>query len=403
MIHESETINRRSLEAAVVGSMVLFDGRDAAEFAATELSGVEFSVPEFRTLFRATCDMTASGKPLDVLTISEELAKRGELQAAIVAEVFEAVPHAGHIRYYVQNLQAQHQRDELQRQSDRQKRRAEDQTCDPNDTIEMSQRELDAIRAGNVRQSELKTAADALRDADELNNNPAKIIPTGISGLDRQLNGGIRGGQLIVVGGRPGIGKSTLMTQIVLHAAKSDRPGVIVSLEMEAAEIGNRALQTIGRQRFAELPVFFYDKPDVSKIVSIIRLAKRQHAIELACIDYLQLLESPVVKNELRERQVATICRRMKLLAMELKIPILLGSQLNRGSEKRSRPSLTDLRESGAIEQEGDVVILIGGEMETDERELDVAKQRNGPPGIVQTMFDRPRFEFSSQPFTGKL
>ena len=134
-----------------------------------------------------------------------------------------------------------------------------------------------------------------------------------------------------------------------------------------------------------------------------IRLAKRRHSIELAAVDYLQLIESPKERNELRERQVATMSRGLKRLSMELQIPILLGSQLNRESEKRGRPSLADLRESGAIEQDADIVILIAGDVETDERELIIAKHRGGACGIVRAAFDRPKFWFSSEPWTGKL
>jgi len=112
---------------------------------------------------------------------------------------------------------------------------------------------------------------------------------------------------------------------------------------MMAGEIAERGLKTIQRQRFAELPVWFSECGEFSKLAGMIRLATRRHSIQLACVDDLQLIESPIGRNELRERQVATMSRSLKRLAMELQIPILLGSQLNRESEKRSRPSLADL------------------------------------------------------------
>ena len=407
MIQASETINRRNIEAAVIGSMVLFDGQDAAEFAAGELSGSEFSCFDLRTQFRAVCDMLAAGIKCDAITLSEQLAKSGKLGAAggviVIAEVLEAVPHSAHVRYYVQQLQAIHRRDNLKALSDRLRHRAEDPTCEPAETIEAVLGELEALRAGNVRQNELTSAADALESFDHRNEDPAMIVPTGLSELDRQLNGGMRGGQLIVPGGRPGTGKSALMSQILLSAAHSHRPGLMVSLEMTSGEIAGRGLRTIGRQRFAELPIHFSECSEFSKIVALIRLAKRRHGIQLAAVDYLQLIESPIGKNELRERQVANMSRGLKRLAMELQIPILLGSQLNRESEKRGRPSLADLRESGAIEQDADIVILISGDVETDERELIVAKHRGGPCGIVRATFDRPRFAFNCEPWTGNL
>ena len=400
---QAETVDRRNIEAAVIGSMVLFDGQDAAEFAAGELSGIEFSCPDLQTQFRVVCDMTAAGIPCDAITLSDELAKRGQFNAAAVAEVLEAVPHAAHVRFYVEQLQAIHQRDELRRLSDRLRLRAEDPTFEPVETIDAILSELETLRAGNVRKSELISAADALKAFDGRNDDPAKIVPTGLCELDRQLNGGMRGGQLIVGGGRPGTGKSALMSQIVLNAARSHRPGLICSLEMTSGEIAGRGLKTIGRQRFAEMPVWFSEASEFLKLVALIRLAKRRHSIELAAVDYLQLAELPGAKDGLRERTVATMSRGLKRLAMELQIPILLGSQLNRESERRGRPSLADLRESGAIEQDADIVILIAGDVETDERELIIAKHRGGACGIVKATFDRPKFSFHTEPWTGKL
>ncbi len=403
MIQASDTTNRRSIEAAIIGSMVLFDGQDAAEYAAGELTGVEFSFPDLRTQFRVVCDMVAAGIPCDPVTLSDELAKIGQLNAATIAETFEAVPHAAHIRFYVHQLRELNQRDELRRLSDRLRHRAEDPTVESSETIAGVLSELEAIRAGNVRKSELITASDALQAMEQRAEDPAGIVPTGLSELDRQLRGGMRGGQLIVCGGRPGTGKSALMSQIVLNAARSQRAGLIASLEMTPGEIAERGLKTFQRQRFAELPVWFSEASEFSKLVALIRLAKRRHSIQLAAVDYLQLMESPIGKNELRERQVATMSRGLKRLAMELQIPILLGSQLNRESEKRGRPSLADLRESGAIEQDADIVILISGDVETDERELIVAKHRGGACGIIRSTFDRPKFWFSCEPWTGRL
>lgn len=412
--HESEcreiehrNAERRSIEMAVIGSMVLFEGQDAAEFAAGELSGSEFGFPDLRIQFKVVCEMLAAGIPCDAITLGDELGKRGQFEAGGgtigIAEVLEAVPNSAHIRYYVQKLQAIHQRDELRLLSQRLERWADDTTREPSETIDVILSELEGLKAGNVRKSELITAGDALESFDRRSDDTAEVIPTGLLELDRLLFGGIRSGQLVVIGGRPGLGKSALKYQITMNAARNHRPGLFASLEMTSGEHAGRALQTISRQRFAELPVLFSEVAEFTKLTSLIRLAKRRHSIQLAAIDYLQLIESPTVKGELRERQIANMSRGLKRLAMELKIPILLGSQLNRESEKRGRPSLADLRESGAIEQDADIVILIAGDAETDDRELIIAKHRGGPVGMVNATFDRPRFTFSCEPFTGKL
>jgi replicative DNA helicase len=407
VIRKTETTDRRQVELSVVGSMML--NVEAAEYAAGELKPQVFAFTDMRTQYQAVVDMLATGMPCDPVTVADFLARRGELVAAGgvdgIRESLNAVPHSAHVRYYVQQLSEYHRRDCLRLLSERLKRSAEDPTCEPSETIDAFLNELESIRAGNVRQSELVTASEALESLDSRNNDPAAVIPTGLSDLDRQLRGGLRAGQLIVIGGRPGLGKSALMDQIILSAAKSHRPGMIASLEMSSGEIAERALKTIGRQQFVELPVWFSEASDLAKLTGLIRLARRQHHIDVAAVDYLQLMESPREKHTLREQQVSAMSRALKRLAMELQIPILLGSQLNRESEKRVRPSLADLRESGAIEQDADIVILIAGDAESDERELIVAKHRGGPCDIVKATFDRPKFLFHTTPqsWTGHL
>jgi replicative DNA helicase len=402
---QCETINRRSIEAAVLGSMTMMPA--AADYVAAELSGAEFSCADLRIQFRAVCNMTAAGVPCDPVTLRDQLASAGELAAAggetVIREVLEAVPHAAHCRYYVQQLQELHQRDSLQRIGERLGHMADDPTTDPSETIDAILNELEVVRAGNVNASELKTAAEAVFEADKRSNDPRKIIQTGLPDLDRLLNGGLRGGQLVVWGGRPGLGKTAAMCQVIFNAGWNRLPGLIASLEMTSGEIAERGLKQMDRQQFAELPVHFSECSEFSKLVAMIRLAKRRHGIQLAAVDYLQLIESPINRGELRERQIANMSRGLKRLAMELQIPILLGSQLNRESEKRGRPSLADLRESGAIEQDADIVILIAGDAESDERELIVAKHRGGPCGMVRATFDRPNFRFSCEPWTGSL
>ncbi len=399
MMQTENKTDRREVERCVVGSMLL--DAEAAELAAGELTqaGTEFSFVDLRIQYRCCLELLAAGIPYDVVTVAEHLAKRGELAAAGgalgISQTFEAVPHSSHVRYYVRQLLEYHQRDSLRRLSDRLRLRAEDPTIEPSETINAFLSEMEALHAGNVRQTELKSSADALSDADKRTDDPAAVTPTGIGELDRLLRGGMRSGQLIVIGGRPGLGKSALMAQIILNAGRHNRPGLMASLEMTAGELAERGLRTIQRKRFAELPVWFAECGEYSKLAGLIRLAKRRHEIKLAAVDYLQLIESPREKNTLREQQVSAMSRGLKLLAMELQIPILLGSQLNRESEKRGRPALSDLRESGAIEQHADIVILISGDTDTDERELIVAKHRGGPCGIVRVQFDRPRFWFN--------
>ncbi len=397
---------RQDIEQAILGSMTFLE--QAAEYAIGELAETDFQNPAMRAMFRAVCAMAERNEPAnDIELLARELIRRGEFEtvggAAGIAAVLEAVPHAANCRFYINQLKELIQRERLRALSERLRVRAEDQSLEPSDTIEAIQSQLEAMAGGDSPKSDIITAAEALAAYDERTNDERTILPAGLDELDRLLNGGFRGGQLIVTGGRPGLGKSALMEQVVLNAASHFRPALMASLEMTSGEMAERALQTIPRQRFAELPVFFSECTSFAKLQSVLRLAKRRHHIKLAAVDYLQLIESPTGKNDLREQQVAAMSRKLKQLAMELQIPILLGSQLNRESEKRHRPMLSDLRESGAIEQDADIVVLIGGDERGDERELIVAKHRAGKCGIVNAKFDRPRFKFSTEPWTGKL
>lgn len=392
--------DRRSVELSIVGSMAL--SPMAAEWAASELQAAQFAYSDCGVMFATICAMTAAGTAIDPLTLAGELTSRGLLEQAGGAhgiwEVLNAVPHAEHVAFYGGRLIEFHNRDQLKALGERLRLASEDSTADPSSTIDAILGELEAIRAGNLRQADLITAAEAVEAFEQRSRDLASVIPTGLAGLDRLLGGGLRSGQLVVCGGRPGLGKSALMGQFILHAGRHRRQGLIASLEMTAAEIAGRGLRTIDRERFAQLPVWFAEESDFAKLTGRIRLAKRRHGIQLVAVDYLQLMESPRGRNDLREQQVARMSRGLKRLAMELQIPILLGSQLNRDSEKRGRPSLADLRESGAIEQDADIVILINGDAEEDERELIVAKHRGGPCGMVRTEFDRPHFVFRDPP-----
>lgn len=402
--------DRKTVEACVLGSMALFGSSEAAEYAAAHLTGREFSEPSYRMIFRAICAMTQRGVPLDAVTIADELISRGDFETAGgatgLAEVLDSVPHAAHVRFYVQQLVKYHCRDCVQKLATNLQRSSEDPTIEISELIQEAIAELEKVQAGNVTHSELMTAQQALDQFDRQNTHEdGAVISTGLPDMDRQLLGGIRPGQLVVIGGRPGLGKTALLHQVILDAGKAHRPAFFGSLEMTPGELAGRALKTINRSRFTELPVLFAEASDFGKLASLLRLAKRRRGIQLAAIDYLQLMDGST-GDDIRERQVAAMSRGLKRLAMELQIPILLGSQLNRESEKQGRPSLANLRESGAIEQDADIVILLAGDADSDERELIVAKHRGGPCGMVRATFDRPRFWFSDvspEPWTGNL
>ncbi len=246
----------------------------------------------------------------------------------------------------------------------------------------------------------MSDAVDAL-EAYEI--DPGAIGRTGFLQLDQMLDGGFREAQSIIVAGRPGHGKSVLVCQFARTSAERGEPALILSLEMLEREIAGRFSKTIARNRLRSLPVFFDDTAVMAnKICSRIRYAKRRYGIRLAVLDYLQLVE-PDDKKSQRERQVAEVSRAIKLLARALRIPIIVACQLNRqNSNEKRKPRLSDLRESGSIEQDADVVLMLH-ETEDGESEFILAKNRGGPCGIVMATFNRPKFMFDCDQWTGKL
>ncbi len=391
-------IDRRDVELCVLGAAALDEA--AAAFVVGELEPAAFADQVLRRLFELFRDGLRDGLPLnDAAILCDRMIAAGvgsQTAAVAVAEALEAVPHAAHARYYVQQLQGLQKRDRLRLLGERLQASANDPTTDSDELISEALRALGGLQSGRAA-NDLIHAAAALEQYDSRAETQA--TETGLAGLDSKLAGGFRPGQLVVVAGRPGSGKSCLLAQVLQNAAAAGRPGLVCSLEMPAGELAGRALKTIPREKFAGLPVWFGESAELHRIVGQIRAAVRIHHVELAAVDYLGLVESPRERNANRAEQVSVITRAFKLLAKELQIPILLGCQLNRAAEHRDRPQLSDLRESGAIEQDADIVVLIhspGGEQDGP-RELIVAKHRGGPCGKIDALFNGPQFAFEDQ------
>jgi replicative DNA helicase len=398
MMQGKPAIDRREVELCVLGAAALDE--EAAAFIVRELEPAAFSDSLLRRMFEVFRDGLRDGLPLnDPAILADRLIMGGCAPAAAgaaVAEALESVPHAAHARWYVERLHGLVKRDRVRLLGERLQGSAHDPTTDSDELISEALRILNGLQSGKAG-NELIDAAAALRQFDERGDLPA--IASGLTDLDSKLVGGLRPGQLVIIAGRPGAGKSCLLAQVILNVAESKRPGILCSLEMCPGELAGRALQKIERDRFQALPVWFAESSELHRIQGQIRAAVRMHGAELAAVDYLGLIESPRERNANRVEQVAAVTRSFKLLARELQIPILLGCQLNRETEKRGRPQLSDLRESGAIEQDADIVILINcpaGEQDSA-RELIVAKHRGGPCGKVEAIFNGPMFSFSAE------
>lgn len=281
---------------------------------------------------------------------------------------------------------------------------------------------------------------DLFKHQEQLRTGEKQFVPTGFKLIDR-LNGGFSAGQLIIIGARPSVGKSALMNKIAFTAAAKEKTVGIVSLEMDNTQIAARlasidtqtSFGTIYRDLFNDenerktyydriskhtinYPIFVTDKTkvDVNEIKAKAIKLKHQKGLDILFVDYLQLVDSPVNKNYMREQEVARISRGMKLLAMELEIPVVVLCQLNRSVTSRKGkdryPQLSDLRESGAIEQDADIVMMLhrdwmsGYEVHPDtgnstefDADLLGVKWRNGATFHLGLDFNPPLMKFSEK------
>jgi replicative DNA helicase len=400
--------SRRDCELNAVGSL-LFDLPGAAavrDEVFCSLSGREFTSLDLRRLFEVARQMNAKGEPLSdpAVLVDRLVALPGgdsmQAAAAVVAAALEAVPHFQHGAYYAGILRGLHQRDELRLVGQRLQATAGDLAAAPEELIAEALQQLEALQAGAAAAGELRGTAEALADFEE-SLKTQSAIPSGVRGLDDILGGGLRAGQLCVVAGRPSGGKSALMQQWAQHCAESGKPVFFVSAEMSDSELAGRAIKSVGQERWLRMPIRFSETTALATAAAELRLAVRRYGVQLVCADYLQILQAEVRGRNAREQEVASVSRGLKRLAIETRLPILVGAQLNRESEKRDRPGLADLRESGAIEQDADIVLMLkGGDDDGSgvrEVELTVAKNRNGPRGLVRLNFDTKRYTFEEQ------
>jgi len=386
--------SRAETELLVLGHVAL--DSDAAEIGFAELTGVEFSEPDHQRIWQLLRAAHFKGEQYygDVAMIADTITRGGftDEQACVLAtRALDQVAHAAHVEYYVGMLKNLHQRDQLKLLANRLAAAAADPSVNTESSIGQFITEAEALRAGVASSGliDVPTALAALDARDEMTPST-----TGLKGLDAKLNGGLRAGQLMVIGGRPGLGKSALMQQLLLTAAKQHQPVLLASLEMPAAECAGRGVRQTSRQLFEQLPVVFTETAELHQLVGQVRLAVRKFGVQLVAIDYLQLIDVPKDRGALREQQIAMASRAFKRLAVDLKIPVIVGSQLNRAAESRGRPSLADLRESGAIEQDADIVVLLHHLDDEGGRELIIAKHRAGSRGMVQARFSGERFMF---------
>ena len=420
------------LEEAVIGACLI--EQEALPLIADKLRPEMFYDDHHQLIFAALMAMYHAGKKIDILTVKEELARRGNLDAIggpyAIVQLSSKVASSAHIEYHAQIIHQKYLAGEMVVGFNKLLTCAMDETIDIDDTLIDAHNLLDRLEGESGHQDHMRDMetlmADALKEAEDRiakSVNGVTGIPTGLTELDKKT-GGLQDNDLIVIAARPSVGKTAFALHLARHAALAGNAVAVYSLEMQGERLGDRWLmaacninpyrwrngipnpQEVAEARttasgLAQLPIYVDDSSSVSMdhIRSSARLLKSRKQCDMIIIDYLQLCDMSTKQvNRNREQEVAQATRKAKLLAKELHIPVVLLSQLNRESENRpgGRPELAHLRESGAIEQDADIVILLYRpamlHIPTDRESgypteglgvAIVAKQRNGETGNV--------------------
>ena len=436
---EREPPQDQLAEQCVLGGMLL--SKDAIADVVEVLHRADFYRPAHQSIYDAVCDLYVRGAPVDAVTVADELGRRGDLARTggtpYLHTLVSSVPTAANASYYAAIVA---ERATLRRLIEAGTRIVQlgytAATGGARDVDEAVDRAQAAIYEATERRSSEEFVRleeilqQTLTEIDAIGNRSGGLIgvPTGFRDLDDYTNG-LHPGQLIIVAARPAVGKSTLALDFARCAAiRHQMTSIVFSLEMSRSELTMRLLAAeakvalksmrsgtmsdedwtrLARKigEIAEAPLFLDDSPNLTlmEIRAKARRLKQRHDLRLLVVDYLQLM-SAARRVENRQQEVADMSRSLKLLAKELEIPIIAVSQLNRNPEQRQdkRPQLSDLRESGAIEMDADVVILLHREdmyepesPRAGEADLILAKHRNGPTGIVNVAFQRTFSRFT--------
>lgn len=417
-------------EQSLLGSLLI--DKDAV------INIAEMLLPEhfYRTeqhghIFNAIVKLFEKREPIDLVTVAEKLKQDGALDKvggpAYLTELVNMVPTSAHVESYARIIKEHALRRALISSATKFVQNAYDEGREINEIIEESEQAIFALSQQHIRRDfiQLKDAlAQSFDRLDEISKSSGKMrgVPTGYRDLDNKL-AGLQDSNLIIFAARPGMGKTSFALNIAQHVAvNANLPVGIFSLEMSQEELVDRLLVgqadidawklKTGRLdekdfdrlshamgQLAEAPLFIDDTPGISlgEIRTKARRLQAEHGLRLIVVDYLQLIKGRNLENRVQE--VSEISQGLKNLARELKVPVFALSQLNRSVENRGgtkKPQLADLRESGAIEQDADVVMFIYREdpEKIEQVKLDIQKHRNGPTGEIDLIFRADRVKF---------
>ena len=429
------------VEEAVLGALML--ERDAYVTIADILDTSSFYKEEHQKIFEAIKELSGNEKPVDLLMVTQELKDREQLEEVggpgYITQLTRRVASAAHLEFHARIIAQKYIQRELIRVSSEIQTKSYDDTMDVDDLIDFSESSLFQVAERNIKKETVPIKPvlnEAILQIEKARQRKDGLsgVPSGFTSLDR-ITSGWQKTDLIIIAARPSMGKTAFVLSMARNmAVEHNRSTAIFSLEMSSiqlvnrliaaeTELGNDKLKTgrlenyewehLNRKISAleKAPVFIDDTPALSifEFRAKCRRLKMQHDIQVVIVDYLQLMTAGSDNRGSREQEVSAISRSLKAIAKELNIPILALSQLNRSVESREgkRPQLSDLRESGAIEQDADIVTFIHrpeyyGITEDDSgnsligvAEIIIAKHRNGATGEVHLAFKKELAKFT--------
>lgn len=425
-------------EKALLGALILKP--ETLHDVSVTVFPESFYADKHREIYQAILDVFTKGDPIDILTLTTKLKDRSQLEriggATYVTELVETVPAAGNAMYYAELVQSKSVLRGLIHAADDIAELAYGDPEDINETMDQAEKKVFTVTNAPTTQkftpirSSLAEAWERFEHLSE-NQDEKRGVPTGFHSLDNLLSG-LQRSDLVILAARPSMGKTTFALDLARGAALRHGASVgIFSLEMSDQQLVDRMLAAeagvdswklrTGKlsndqefeavqdamSRLSEAPIHIDDQPgnNILKMRSSARRLQNEHGLDLLIVDYLQLMQPTATKaSDSMTQQVTEISRSLKILARELDVPVLALSQLSRAVEQRGgKPRLSDLRDSGSIEQDADVVMFIHREdkMNKDEEaerpniaEILVEKHRNGPVGAAELYFDDKHVRF---------
>lgn len=421
-----ERIPPHSMEAeqSVLGSMLL--DKEAVSSATEVLKIEDFYSEGNREIYSIMIRLYESGQPVDLVTVVDELYQKGTIEGiggiTYITNLSRFVPSTANVKFYIRIVEEKAILRRLIKASGEIMKESYESSLEIEEIINRAEKSIFDISQNNIKvnfEPIRITLMDSYNKIEEIFNNKGRItgVPSGFYELDEKLSG-MHASELIIVASRPAMGKTALAMNIVQHAALHAKvPVAVFSLEMSKDQLANRMLcceahvelQKIRNGELSEedwrklaramaplsqAPIFIDDTAGINtmEMRSKCRRLKMEHGLGLVVIDYIQLM-SGRGRIENRQQEISEISRSLKVMAKELSVPIIACSQLSRAPEARTdhRPMLSDLRESGAIEQDADVVMFLyrdeyynADSEDKNLAEVIISKQRNGPTGVVK-------------------